>query len=302
MVQGTHGRNGLVARLLACACAIALVVMPLFALPGQAHAYLERGPVSIGLSQTEVYLQVGQSTSISCVVDPVYEDQTPCCFMDYCPEGCGIDTGCLDANGWCTCAGGGYARYTTNVVVMSSDPSVARADWSGGVLNVTAYEEPGVVTLSISASLRMHQASGEQWVTVYVDPRPEPTYDELDEHVGNGEIDGKGDSDSNVINGTGEGDGNLGTGSGEGENGSYDKPGAADASGSPEAPEVPEAPVEPDVSKPVVLYELEEVESDEDNDAATVDPLYAGTTAGMGVLCIGVGAVRNVEYRRRQLS
>lgn len=327
-------------RVLAFVALLAVAGAMLF--PARAEAYLVRGPVYVGLSQSYVELEANQSAAVSCVVDPITEDQLPGCFESYCPEGCG-DIGCLDANGWCTCMGYGYARYSTSVVTMSNDPSVARADWSGGVLYVNAYDVPGTVTITISASLRNHAPDQVAYVTVVVnepplipdndpnsqyindDPEPgddpgsgdDPETNEPEPDDNEGVDGGEGDADTNVVDGTGDSkDAKLDPGASSDPDASFEKPDAAapkeaesaleatpetpDAPEAPE-PEVPEVPVEPDIAKPVRLYELEEVEAPEDDDRG-IDKRYAGTTALTSLICIGVGAVRRVDYRRRQMQ
>ena len=323
---------------LVLACILAVVVLSMVLAPARADAYLVRQPVYLGLSQSSVELQVGQSAAISCVIDPLTEDQLPGCMESYCPEGCGDGMACLDANGWCTCMGGGYARYETTVVTMSSDPSVARAGWSGGVLSVNAQDVPGTAVITISASLRNHAPDQVAYVNVVVDPLPSDYEDEfVGDDEGEGEGDGQGesegdgagdgtdggqgDADTNVIDGTGDDqDANLDPNARADEGATYDKPAAAKDSGghdeqaasdtasdapverdAPVEPEVPEVPVEPDVQKPVRLYELEEVES-EDDEQHGLDSRYVGITSAASLLCMGFGAVRRAEYRRRQLS
>jgi hypothetical protein len=133
-------------------------------MPHSAWAYYSVTPVTIGLSSSSVSVSAGSSLSVSCSVTPQSEAQLPGCGMSTCPQSCG--DGCLDANGWCQCAGTTYTTYTTQVSVSSDDPSVARASWSGGVLQITAYTA-GTATLTVCATLEKHQ-DAYQTVTVTV--------------------------------------------------------------------------------------------------------------------------------------
>lgn len=153
------------------------------AAPGVAWAYFSKSAPSISLAGG-VSVASGSSTTIVCSVSPEEELQLPGCGMAECPQACdGLvrpgdskPGGCLDANGWCTCAGTGYYTAYTSVQVSSSDPSVARASWSGGVLSIVGYR-PGTATISISASLSKHeQSSASTTVTVYDNtPTPDST-------------------------------------------------------------------------------------------------------------------------------
>ena len=264
------------------------------ALPQVAWGYFDRGPVGVDIGQYEVVLDEGQSTTIMCIITPEFDDQLPGCGMAECPQTCG--DGCLDGNGQCTCVGAEYMRWFTAVSVMSTNPSVARASYGGGALIVSGYG-PGEVTLTVSASLRQFQ-DNEASVHVVVNALPEQNGD--DEVIHNNEADNRDnpDSRSNVVNGTGEGDGNLGTGEGDGAG--YDKPGAADSAGN--APEAPEVPVEPDVSQPVVLYEIEEVDSAEEDSRTMIDPGAAGATGAAACACLAIGMAGTGGSWRRERS
>lgn len=152
--------------LLVFALALALLA------PGRAFAYFSYPAPSISLPGS-VTLASGETASVTCAVSPMSEQQLPGCGMAECPQACdGLETpdgvvgGCMSADGWCTCAGTGYYTATTNVSVSSSDPSIVRASWAGGVLQVSGYK-PGTATLSVYATLSKHDSS-EAYVTVTV--------------------------------------------------------------------------------------------------------------------------------------
>lgn len=142
------------------ACALVLAVL----LPGQAFAYFSYPAPGISVPGS-VSLTSGETQSVTCAVSPMSEQQLPGCGMAECPQACdGLETpggvvgGCMSADGWCTCAGIGYYTAYTNVTVSSSDPSVARASWAGGVLTISGYKT-GSATLTVYASLSKHEPS-----------------------------------------------------------------------------------------------------------------------------------------------
>jgi hypothetical protein len=161
--------------ILALAIAVALCCGML---PVPAWAYYSLAPVQVYLGSSSLSLTSGDSASIGCGLSIASEGQTIGCGMAECPQGCGdlttpsgVKGGCADANGWCTCMGTAYSTYYTNVAVYSDNPGVARASYSGGVLNVVGYGA-GSATLTVTASLRQHN-DATAYVTVHVsDPAP----------------------------------------------------------------------------------------------------------------------------------
>ncbi len=150
-------------------------------MPGVAWAYFSMPAPSISVAGG-VSVASGSSTAIVCTISPESELQLPGCGMAECPQACdGLvkpgdskPGGCLDANGWCTCAGTGYYTAYTSVQVSSSNPSVARASYASGVLSIVGYQ-PGTADISISASLSKHVPSAASVsVTVY-DNAPTPS-------------------------------------------------------------------------------------------------------------------------------
>lgn len=168
-------KNNRIKRILRSALAVGLAAtLSLGGLPGVAWAYFSKPAPSISVAGG-VSVASGSSTTIACTVSPEAESQLPGCGMAECPQACdGLvkpgdskPGGCLDANGWCTCAGTGYYTAYTSVQVSSSDPSVARASYASGVLSIVGYR-PGTATISISASLSKHAPSAASTtVTVY---------------------------------------------------------------------------------------------------------------------------------------
>ena len=168
-------KNNRIKRILGSALAVGLAAtLSLGGVPGVAWAYFSKPAPSISVAGG-VSVASGSSTTIACTVSPEAESQLPGCGMAECPQACdGLvkpgdskPGGCLDANGWCTCAGTGYYTAYTSVQVSSSDPSVARASYASGVLSIVGYR-PGTATISISASLSKHAPSAASTtVTVY---------------------------------------------------------------------------------------------------------------------------------------
>ena len=294
----------------------------------EAWAYFDRGPVGISVGQYEVVLEEGQSAAIMCAVTPEFDDQLDGCGMAECPQTCG--EGCLDSHGQCTCMGLEYKRWYTNVNSMSTNPSVARADYGGGVLVVGGYG-PGDATITLTASLKQFQdnsvsihvvvnAATEDPDSFYVDDEPEDDgsgdvpEQPADEPAADdkGVDGGEGDADTNVVDGSGDAENaKLDPGASADPDASFDKPAAAaaapEAPSSPEAapeapepePELPEVPVEPDVSKPIVLFELEEVERADEDETSALDPAAAGATGAaacafmvLGMAGTATGATR----------
>lgn len=168
-------KNNRIKRILGSALAVGLAAtLSLGGVPGVAWAYFSKPAPSISVAGG-VSVASGSSMTIACTVSPEAESQLPGCGMAECPQACdGLvkpgdskPGGCLDANGWCTCAGTGYYTAYTSVQVSSSDPSVARASYASGVLSIVGYR-PGTATISISASLSKHAPSAASTtVTVY---------------------------------------------------------------------------------------------------------------------------------------
>ena len=142
-----------------------------------AYAIVNRGTLSISMP-AGVSVTTGDSADVSCAPSPFSDAQLPNCLTDYCPSGCDFyNGGCADADGQCTCNGGGYTTYYADCVVFSSNPSVARASWSDGTLHVVGYSA-GECTIDVLATLRLWtDAESSIEVTVAdaaVDPEPDP--------------------------------------------------------------------------------------------------------------------------------
>lgn len=160
-------------RALALVVALLLSVMAVPVAVQPAHAVINFGDVRVSM-QGSVAMTTGSTVSVACSVSPASHAQMPNCFTSYCPSGCDFgntETGCLNAEGQCTCFGGGYTTYYPSVSVSSSNPGVARATYSGGALQITAYA-PGTTTLSVNADLRLW-TSGYASMTVTVSDPPQ---------------------------------------------------------------------------------------------------------------------------------
>lgn len=152
---------------------ISLTLVFMIALPTAALAYFSYPGCSISFGSGSVTVVKGSTTSVVCTVSPMSEQQLPGCGMSICPQECGSLTtpggvvgGCLNGEGWCTCAGTTYQTYNTQVSVSSSNPSVARATFSGGALSIKAYGV-GTTTVTVTASLSKHvDSSNSMTVTV----------------------------------------------------------------------------------------------------------------------------------------
>lgn len=157
-------------RTLALALMLLLAAAPCFIGVRPAHAVISFGEVAVSLPSSAV-VTAGQTTSVSCVVTPASHAQLPNCFTTYCPSGCefGSSGGCLDADGQCTCFGGGYTTYYPNVSVSSSNPAVARAAYSGGALVITGYT-PGTATITVRADLRLWTSAAASVAVTVTEP------------------------------------------------------------------------------------------------------------------------------------
>ncbi len=162
------GKNAarVVAVVLALATACAL-------LPQAAFAYYERTPVSISLSSSSVQVAANGTANVSCKVTPESEKQLPGCGMEECPQTCG--DGCLNADGWCTCAGNTYETYKTSVSVTSSAANVATGSYSNGVLKVKGISQ-GTATLTLTGQLSKH-TDATAYITVTVSGHATPSDD-----------------------------------------------------------------------------------------------------------------------------
>ena len=157
----------------AITAALALATACALCFPAQAFAYFAKDPVGVYLGAGSLSLTSGQTGTVSVSVDMWSEQQLPGCGMAECPQACGNLTtpwgevgGCLNAAGWCQCAGTSYITAYTTLSVSSSNPSVARATVSGGVLSVQAYSA-GTCTLTVYSSLSKHR-EGSTTMTVNV--------------------------------------------------------------------------------------------------------------------------------------
>lgn len=140
----------------------ASVLMACLAAPGMApsaQAVVNRGSMSVSMPGS-LSLTAGESTSVACTVSPGSDYQTPNCSTAYCPSGCGPNgQGCLDDEGQCTCISSARSWYYSSATASSSNPSVARATYSNGVLYVDAYSA-GTATIEVVGSLRL-------WTSAY---------------------------------------------------------------------------------------------------------------------------------------
>ena len=138
-----------------------------------AHAVCVYGTMSLECAATSLTMDAGQSTTVTCVADPLSQDQTPTCDAWYCPDGCG-DIGCLDKNNMCICFGSEYDTYYTTVTATSSDPTVATATWSDGVLSVNAISD-GVTTITVNADLKNWNGATKEISVQVGDATPTPS-------------------------------------------------------------------------------------------------------------------------------
>ena len=146
----------------ALAIAAVLALASLIAVPQSAYAVVNLGTVGVAVPSS-VTIESGQSGQVSAACDPGYSDQYPNCLNDYCPSGCdfgktGEGVACEDKTGQCTCYGYKSARYYPSCTVSSSNPSVVRASWSDGALNITGYKA-GSATLTVVPSLRLFSSA-----------------------------------------------------------------------------------------------------------------------------------------------
>lgn len=205
----------------AFALAVALVLA--FSWPQSAWGYFAKPAPTISVAGS-VAVSSGAETSISCAVSPTSEVQLPGCGMAECPQACdgltnpstGVAGGCLNADGWCTCAGTMEQTAYTNVSVASSDPSICRASWAGGVLSVAGYRE-GSATLTIRATLSKHNEA-VSYVTVNVS--------------GGSSSVGSGSQEGGAASGSGSGAGSSSGASGSSSGSSSSAPSSGSASAS----------------------------------------------------------------------
>ncbi|MDR1028017.1 MAG: hypothetical protein LBL63_01175, partial [Clostridiales Family XIII bacterium] len=146
----------------------ALVALLISMSAGEALAYFNLPAVGISPGQTAVSLTVGQTVTVSVGVSPASEEQLPGCGMAECPQTCGVE--CLDARGWCQCAGMTYSTYYAQVSAASSNSSVAQARYGSGTLTLTGVS-PGTANVTLTALLEKHQP-GNAVVSVTVNAAP----------------------------------------------------------------------------------------------------------------------------------
>ncbi len=212
---GRRTAGGTAARFIAVVCALALACAICAPIP--ALAYFSKPGVSVSFGTSSLSMTTGSSNSVSMNVNPMSESQLPGCGMSICPQECdgrtnpetGVVGGCLNGDGWCTCAGTSYYTAYTQLSVSSSNPTVARASVSGSTLNVTAYAA-GSTTLTVTASLSKHVDSSAS-LTVNVS---DPSSGESGGSGSGGSGSGSGGSGSSS---GGSGSGGSGSGSGSGE-------------------------------------------------------------------------------------
>ncbi len=209
---GSRAAGGAMARFVAAACALALAYA--MCTPVPALAYFSKPGVSVSFGMSSLSMTTGSSNSVSMNVSPMNESQLPGCGMSICPQECdgltnpetGAVGGCLNGEGWCTCAGTSYYTAYTQLSVSSSNPTVARATVSGSTLSVTAYAA-GSTTLTVTASLSKHVDSSASLTVNVSDPSSGGS------GSGSGGSGGSG-SGSDTSGGSG---GGSGSGSGSGE-------------------------------------------------------------------------------------
>lgn len=132
-----------------------------------ASAYFDRGPISVTLGKSQTTIEQGKEESIPVSIDPSQQQQLPGCGMAECPQTCG-ESNCLNANGECICAGTEAQTYTAVVDVLSSNPSVASANYSNGVLKISAISS-GEATITVTGKMRQYTNTSKQ-VKVTVTP------------------------------------------------------------------------------------------------------------------------------------
>ena len=184
----------------AMALAFAMAIACATVAPDAAYASVKRGTMEIS-TVGEVTLDCGTSASVECLVAPASRRQGACCSTDYCLSGCDVGLGCLDADGFCTCLGGGYFTTYATCAVTSSAPNVARASWSGGVLTVKGYHE-GTATISVTAKMSLW-VSSTATISVVVGPPAGSTGDGTNAEDGSGT--GTDEQAGTSADGTGEG-------------------------------------------------------------------------------------------------
>ena len=173
-------KKGIAKKVLSLAAAAAMA-LSVTAVPS--FAYINRGDVQI--SGEDAYtLNVGDTVSLS--VTPYEEQHYPGCQMPECPEICGAKN-CIaypvSSNvPECVCNGTEFETYYAEVTPLSSDESVATAEYDGnGSVEITA-NAPGEAVISITATFREYNdAVRDVTVTVADDSSVEPGGEEPEE-------------------------------------------------------------------------------------------------------------------------
>ena len=123
----------------------------------ESKAYFQRGPVNVSVGKSSVSIKQGQSETVSVSFSPSKSSQLPGCGMAECPQSCG-EKECLDENGECTCNGTTYKTYYAFATVLSSNTSVATAEYGNGSVRINGISA-GTATITVVASLRQFSST-----------------------------------------------------------------------------------------------------------------------------------------------
>lgn len=143
-------KKGIARKVLSLAAAAAMA-LSVTAVPS--FAYIERGDVTIS-GEDSYELEAGETVSLG--ITPYEEQHYPGCQMPECPEICG-EKNCIEyVNGQpeCTCNGKELVTYYAEVTPVSSDESVATAEYDGNGSVVITANAPGEAVISITAVFR----------------------------------------------------------------------------------------------------------------------------------------------------
>lgn len=184
--------------------------MILTAVPTQSFAYIERGDVQIGGSDSYT-LTVGETAELT--ISPYEEDHMQGCGMADCPDVCGEKDCITYVNGQpeCVCAGTEMITFYADVAADSSDDSVASVEYDdSGKVVITAVGE-GTADIDIEASFREYNTA-EKTVSVTVKAAQSGN----ENGSGSGDQGSNGDSSNDQNSGSGNG-GQGGSSSGGGD-------------------------------------------------------------------------------------
>lgn len=143
-------KKGIARKVLSLAAAAAMA-LSVTAVPS--FAYIERGDVTIS-GEDSYELEAGETVSLG--ITPYEEQHYPGCQMPECPEICG-EKNCIEyVNGQpeCTCNGKELVTYYAEVTPVTSDESVATAEYDGNGSVVITANAPGEAVISITAVFR----------------------------------------------------------------------------------------------------------------------------------------------------